>query len=71
MTDQDMLDAARAARHALLMGQGIVECDFGGAGGQQRTKFTAANADRLDAYIAELEAKVAGRSARGAVGFIF
>jgi hypothetical protein len=71
MTDQEMLDAARAARHALIMGQGIVECDFGGAGGQQRTKFTAANADRLDAYIAELETRIAGLPRRGAIGFVF
>ena len=66
-----MLDAARAARHQLLMGQSVVECDFGGAGAQQRTKFTAANADRLDAYIAELEARIAGLPRRGAIGFAF
>lgn len=66
-----MLDAAIAARHALLMGQGVVECDFGGAGAEQHTKFTPANADRLDAYIAELEARIAGLPRRGAMGFAF
>lgn len=71
MTDQEMLDAARAARHALLMGQSVVECDFGGAGAQQRTKFTAANANLLDAYIAELEARIAGLPRRGAIGIVF
>jgi hypothetical protein len=71
MTDQEMLDAAKLARHQLLMGQSVVECDFGGVGSQQRTRFTAANADRLDAYIAELESRVAGLPTRGAVGFIF
>jgi hypothetical protein len=71
MTDQDMLDAAQAARHALLLGQSTVECEFGGAGAEQRVKFTAANADRLDAYIAELEARIAGLPRRGAMGFVF
>lgn len=71
MTDQEMLAAAIAARHALILGQSVVECDFGGAGAQQRTKFTAANADRLDAYIAELEARIAGLPRRGALGFVF
>jgi hypothetical protein len=70
MTDQEMLDAAIAARHQLLLGQSAVECDFGGVGSQQRTRFTAANADRLDAYIAELESKIAGLPRRGAVGFV-
>lgn len=70
MTDQEMLDAARAARHQLLMGASAVECDFGGVGSQQRTRFTPANADRLDAYIAELEARIAGLPRRGAVGFV-
>jgi hypothetical protein len=67
MTDQEMLDAARLALHQLLMGQGIVECEFAG----QRTKFTMANSDQLKAYIAELEAKIAGNPTRGAIGFVF
>ena len=67
MTDQQMLDEARAALHRFQLGGGIVECDFGG----QRTKFSAANIDRLRAYIAELEARIAGRTQRGAVGFLF
>lgn len=71
MTDQEMLDAAKLARHQLLMGTSAVECDFGGVGSQQRTRFTAANADRLDAYIAELEARIAGLPRRGAMGFVF
>lgn len=71
MTDQEMLDAALLARHQLLMGQSTVECDFGGAGAQQRVKFTPANADRLDAYIAELQARIAGLPRRGAIGIVF
>jgi hypothetical protein len=71
MTDQEMLDAARTARHQLLLGAGIVECDFGGAGGQQRTKFTPADANKLDSYIAELEARIAGLPRRGAIGIVF
>lgn len=71
MTLQDMLAAAQLARHQLLLGQSVVECDFGGAGGQQRTIFTKANADRLDAYIAELQALIAGKPTRGAMGIVF
>lgn len=67
MTDQQMLDAARAAYHQLMMGQAIVECEFQG----QMTKFKAPDADRLKAYIAELEAKIAGKPIRGAMGFVF
>lgn len=67
MTDQEKLDAARLALHQLLMGQGVVECEFGG----QRTKFTAANVDQLKAYIAELEGRIAGCAPRGAIGFVF
>lgn len=66
-----MLDQAQAALHALNMGQAVVECEFGGAGAQQRTKFTAANIDRLEAYIAQLEARIAGLPRRGAMGFVF
>jgi hypothetical protein len=71
MTLQDMLAAAQLARHQLLMGQSIVECDFGGSGAMQKTIFKAADADRLDAYIAELEAKIAGKPTRGAMGIVF
>jgi hypothetical protein len=67
LTNEEKLAAAIAARHRLLMGEAVVECDFG----EQRTKFTAANADRLDAYIAELEALIAGLPRRGAMGFAF
>lgn len=66
-----MLAAAILARHQLLMGQSVVECDFGGAGAMQKTIFKAADADRLDAYIAELEARIAGKPIRGAMGIVF
>lgn len=67
MTHEEKLAAAIAARHRLLLGEAAVECDFG----EQRTRFTAANADRLDAYIAELQALIAGLPRRGAIGVIF
>lgn len=67
MTDQQLLDQARAALHQLMIGQGIVECEFQG----QVTKFKAADADRLRAYIAELEARIAGQPFRGAMGIVF
>ncbi|MDA9521642.1 hypothetical protein XI06_15145 [Bradyrhizobium sp. CCBAU 11434] len=67
MTDQEMLDQAKAALHQLMMGVAVVECEWQG----QRTKFSVANADRLRAYIAELEARIAGQPFRGAMGFVF
>ncbi len=67
MTDQDMLDQAKAALHQLMIGQAVVECEFQG----QLTKFSVANADRLRAYIAELEARIAGLPFRGAIGVVF
>ena len=62
-----MLDAAIAARHKLLTGTNAVEVDQDG----YTVKFTAANREALDGYIAELEAKIAGRRTRGAVGIVF
>lgn len=67
MTDQQKLDAAKLAYHNFQMGQGVVECEWQG----QRTKFSAVNIDRLQAYIAELEARIAGQPIRGAMGFAF
>lgn len=71
LTDAEKLAIAIDARDKLLLGQSIVECDFGGAGGQQRTRFTPANANLLDAYIAELQARICGLPRRGAIGVIF
>jgi hypothetical protein len=67
LTDQQMLDEARVALHRFQIGGGIVECEFGG----QRTKFSAGNIEKLVAYIAQLEAKIAGLPQRGAIGFYF
>lgn len=71
MTLQEMLAAAMTARHQLLLGQSFVECDYGGAGAMQKTIFKAADFDRLEAYIAEIEAKIAGKPTRGAMGIVF
>jgi hypothetical protein len=67
MTDADRLALAKDARHKLLLGQAAVEVDFG----TYRTKFTPANREALDSYIAELEAAICGQPSRGAIGFVF
>lgn len=72
MTDQDRLNAAIDARHKLLLGQSVVEVDIIGSNGiNQRTRFTPANREALEAYIAELQEKIAGCQRRGAVGIVF
>ncbi len=72
MTDQDALDAALTARHKLLTGASAVEVDVMGTGGANyRTRFTPANREALESYIAELQAKIAGTARRGALGFVF
>lgn len=72
MTDQERLNAAIDARHKLLLGQSVVEIDIMGSNGvNQRTRFTPANREALEAYIAELQAKIAGCSLRGAIGIVF
>jgi hypothetical protein len=71
MSDLDLperLTAARAARHKLLTGMAVVEVDQGGG---FRTKFTPANREALESYIAELEDSIAGKRRRGAIGVVF
>jgi hypothetical protein len=65
-TEAQLADARRAL-HRLRTGTAVVEVDTG----DYRTRFTPATAEALAAYIADLEARLAGRPARGAVGFIF
>lgn len=67
MSDQDLLDQANAARHKLLTGIAVVEVDMG----TYRARFTPANREALDAYIQELEERIAGTPRRGAIGFVF
>lgn len=53
---QQLLDAARLAQHNLVTGKSVREVvDTDGS----RVTYSVANADRLKAYIAELEARVA------------
>jgi hypothetical protein len=68
-TTQQLLDEARAARHKLVTGQlARVFMDQNG----ERVEFVATNIAQLDAYIATLEATLAGVSrARKPIGFIF
>ncbi|MBR0871188.1 phage tail protein [Bradyrhizobium tropiciagri] len=67
MTDQEMLDQAKAALHRLMIGEAVVECEWQG----QKTKFGQANINQLRAYVAELEARIAGLPVRGAMGIVF
>jgi hypothetical protein len=66
MSNADKLAAAEDARHRLLLGQQAVEVDFG----TYKTRFTAANRESLESYIAELKALIAGTPTRGAIGFV-
>ncbi|MBI1202555.1 MAG: hypothetical protein GC182_08595 [Rhodopseudomonas sp.] len=67
-TDQDLLDQANAARHKLLTGTSAVEVDMG----TYRARFTPANREALESYIAELSARISGCAPRrGAVGIVF
>jgi hypothetical protein len=57
MTLQEQLDAARIAYHNLMVGKSVREVmDQNG----ERIIYTAANADRLKAYISSLETQIAG-----------
>lgn len=67
MTDQDRLAAAIAARHQLVTGVQAVEVDLPG----YRARFTPANREALDSYITELQAGIAGKQTRGAIGVVF
>lgn len=61
MTTQEQLDAARIAYHNLMTGKSAREVtDQNG----EKIVYTPANADRLKAYIAALEAQIAGTSLR-------
>jgi hypothetical protein len=60
MTLAEQLRAAKQAYHDLMTGKSArVIVDSSG----ERIEFTSANADRLRAYIAELEAQLAGNTA--------
>lgn len=67
MTDQERLDAAIAARDKLLRGEQANEVHLVG----YSAKFTPANRDELDSYITQLQASIAGKNRRGAIGVIF
>jgi hypothetical protein len=70
MTTEQKLQQARDARHRLLTGTQVrVFVDQNG----ERVEYTATNIARLEAYIAELEALLAGSTAlvRRPLGFFF
>lgn len=61
MTPEEQLAAARIAYFNLMTGKAVkVVIDQNG----ERVEFVAANADRLRAYIAALEAQIAGATLR-------
>lgn len=66
MTPQEQLDAAREALHLLLTGQAAtVYLDQNG----ERLEYQAANANRLQSYIRQLEREVAGTPNRSSFYF--
>lgn len=66
MTPQERLAAAIDARHRIMVGDHAVEVDTG----THKTVFGKPNLAQLDAYIAQLQAEIAGRPVRGAIGIV-
>ena len=66
-TLNEWLQEARAAYHRLMLGDSVVEIMVDG----YQTKYGRADAAKLQAYIARLEAQIAGRGSRGAIGISF
>ncbi|WP_454919227.1 gpW family head-tail joining protein [Xanthobacter sediminis] len=62
-----LLREAQVALHKLRTGTAVVEVDCG----DYRTRFTSGTVADLRSYIVELEQRLAGTPARGAVGFVF
>jgi cytidylate kinase len=67
LTVAQMLAEALAARHKLATGSMREEVTYGA----DRVKFTPADINKLESYIADLQAQLAGGAARGAIGVIF
>ena len=64
---QQLLREAQIARHKLMTGTLVVELEIEG----QKTRFNQAKLKDLEDYIASLEAEMAGKPKRGAIGIIF
>lgn len=64
MTLEAMLAEAKTALHQLMIGRRSVKVI---ADGGYTVEYSAANIDRLKAYIADLEAQIAGQATKGAV----
>lgn len=62
-----LLAEARKKLHDLRAGKAVIEVDAG----DYRTRFAPATVENLQAYVDELELRLAGRPVRGAVGFVF
>lgn len=64
MTCAQRMCAAVNAYHALMMGQQVVEAQFGA----ERVKYTAANAEQLKSYISLLHATCPSEESRAVLG---
>ncbi|MBB4726355.1 gpW family head-tail joining protein [Xanthomonas arboricola] len=66
-TPQQHLDEALAVRHQLLLGKATVSLAFG----ERRVEYTKAELPALEAYIAELRRKIAGKvMRRGRINYV-
>ena len=63
----DRLAEAQLALHRLQIGQAFVKVSVAG----YMTEFRPADIDKLQAYVSELEAQIAGKQTRGAIGIVF
>lgn len=67
MTAAERLAEAQDALHQILLGKSVVELRADG----YLTRYDRAALPALRAYIARLQAEIAGRPTRGAVGVVF
>lgn len=67
MSNAVKIAEAKTALHKIQMGAAEVEIRHG----DFAAKYTPGDLDKLESYIARLEAEDAGARPRGAVGFVF
>jgi hypothetical protein len=65
---QQRLTDAQIALHNLNIGKMAVEVEVAGG---MRVTFTPAQIDKLEAYVKDLQAQIAGVRTVGAIGFVF
>jgi hypothetical protein len=65
------LDEALAARHKLITGTQVVQLSYAAGAANRMARYTPADVDRLDAYIAELRRELGEAPRRRPIGVAF